>query len=399
VRKRRPLKVRLTPKVKKEVKPPDDSDSDDSSEDDTLKSPSTPVSVTVQRRSSSNIESVKKMAETVSKVSKAVPDSDGSDSETPARNLKTTASEPKPRSDDSSDGESSDSKTPRAKKAANTEASKETTDSDDSDSSDNKPLEELKMKAIESHSSSSKSEVEVKPVASQFRNNKRKSQFGDSSENKRQARLNIRPPPGWRTDLKGKTRRVFVGNLNYNIDDEKIREFFKHIGEITDIFWLTDRVTGDFKGAGFITFETVEAATKAVEEKQGQDLMRRPVKMDWTQERKVGGSKKTSSRTPDWVNNPLSKRPENCTTVFLGNLDFKITEDDVRKHFKNCGELKSIRWVEKDGDFKGAGFAEFESFQGADNAVKLCGKEIVGRAARVDYAKDRPPRDKTSCTI
>merc|ERR1719317_657942 len=128
--------------------------------------------------------------------------------------------------------------------------------------------------------------------------------------------------------------------------------------------------------------------------------MHRSVKLDWTKERDDGGStKKSSSTTPDWVNNPLSDRPENCTTVFLGNLDFKITEDDVRNHFNDCGKLKDIRWIEKDGNFKGAGFAEFESVEGADNAVKLCGKEIIGRAARVDYAKDRPPRDKTSCTI
>jgi len=78
---------------------------------------------------------------------------------------------------------------------------------------------------------------------------------------------------------------------------------------------------------------------------------------------------------------------------FLGNLDFNVSEEDVKKHFKDCGDIVKIRWIQRDGEFKGAGFAEFDTTEGVDNAVKLCGEEIIGRPARVDYAKPRPPRD------
>jgi len=374
--------------VKKEGKLINDSESDDSSEDQRLESPSKRhVAVTVKPRTSSDNEFEKKMAEIESTINRTRPDSDDSDSDIPAKNFKKAGLESKPRSDDSSDGESSGCKTPPAKKAARP-ASIEITDSDNVDNSSGDNSEKApSVEGTISDASNSKSNVEMKPAGSQV---KRKNQFRDRSDSKRRRPCDQSGLVAQKIDLKGKTRRVFVGNLNYNIDDEKLKEFFEDIGEITDIFWLNDRETGDFKGAGFVTFATMEAATKAVEEKQGRELMCRPVKMDWTQERKGSGSKKSSSRTPDWVNNPLSKRPENCTTVFLGNLDFNITEADVRNHFKDCGKLKSVRWVEKEGDFKGAGFAEFESVDGADNAVKLCGKEIVGRAARVDYAKSRP---------
>jgi len=192
--------------------------------------------------------------------------------------------------------------------------------------------------------------------------------------------------------LKGTTAKVFVANLSYDIDDEKVKEFVKDIGELTDIFWLTDRESGDFKGCGFLTFESNEKADQAVEQKAGKDLLGRPLKIDWAEQRK-GGGKKKGGRVPDWVNNPLSERPDNCYSVFLGNLDFNITEDDVKKHFKDCGELKGVRWMQKDGEFKGAGFAEFATTEAVDKAVKLCGKEIIGRAARVDYAKPRAPRN------
>ena len=59
---------------------------------------------------------------------------------------------------------------------------------------------------------------------------------------------------------------IFAGNLSYEIDDDATHEFFKACGAITNIKWLTDRETGDFKGCGFITFES-EVGSEAREER------------------------------------------------------------------------------------------------------------------------------------
>jgi len=287
-------------------------------------------------------------------------------------------------SDDSSEEESAKSKKSMAK-VTDEDDSDESSSDDSSDGAETEKL--LKAKAEES-SSSSESEKE-EPAVEEVNGNKRKSNFGDGFGAKKS-----RTSGGQKTELKGTTKKVFVGNLSYDIDDEKIKEFFKDIGELTDIFWLTDRESGDFKGCGFLTFESTEAADKACGEMNGKDLMGRGIKIDWAEERgRGGGGKKGGGKTPPWVNNPLSPRPDNCYSVFCGNLDFNITEEDVRKHFKDCGEVKSVRWMQKEGEFKGAGFVEFTTTEGVDNAVKLCGKEIIGRAARVDYAKPRAPRD------
>ena len=42
--------------------------------------------------------------------------------------------------------------------------------------------------------------------------------------------------------------RCFLGNLSYDIDDDSLKEAFKHCGEITDIHWLTDKSSGKFFG-------------------------------------------------------------------------------------------------------------------------------------------------------
>merc|ERR1712060_662738 len=370
------------PSKKIKPKPKDDSDSGSSEDEDKQTSKKMDVD---DDDSDSVAEEAPKKSESVKKPKKAGSDSDSdssSDSEAPSKKEEKPASK-KEESENSSDSGSEDEKPKPKKEKAKAKADSDDSSSDESSSEEDKPEE----KKEDDSDSSSDSEKGKSPPATP---NKRKSPFGDGSPAKKGRPEGQSKFGGAKTELKGTTQRVFVGNLSYDIDDEKCKEFFKEVGELTDIFWLTDRESGDFKGCGFLSFATAEMADKAVEQMAGKELMGRPLKIDWAEERK--GGKKKGGRVPDGVNNPLSERPDNCYSVFLGNLDFNITEDDVKKHFKECGELKNIRWMQKDGEFKGAGFVEFETTEAVDKAVKLCGKEIIGRAARVDYAKPRAPR-------
>jgi RNA recognition motif-containing protein len=42
-------------------------------------------------------------------------------------------------------------------------------------------------------------------------------------------------------------RKLFCGNLAYEIDDEAICDFFKDCGELTGLRWLTRKETGEFR--------------------------------------------------------------------------------------------------------------------------------------------------------
>lgn len=42
-------------------------------------------------------------------------------------------------------------------------------------------------------------------------------------------------------------RKLYCGNLSYNIDDDTIVEFFKDCGTLTGLRWLTHKDTGDFR--------------------------------------------------------------------------------------------------------------------------------------------------------
>ena len=74
---------------------------------------------------------------------------------------------------------------------------------------------------------------------------------------------------------------VFMGNLSYQIDEDAVKTFFADCGEISNIRWLTDRETGDFKGCGFCEFASSDSVDGVVA-KNGQDLMGRPVRLDYS---------------------------------------------------------------------------------------------------------------------
>jgi nucleolin len=81
---------------------------------------------------------------------------------------------------------------------------------------------------------------------------------------------------------------VFLGNLPYDVTEDVVREKFKDCGEIGSIRWVTNRETGDFKCCGFVDFDSVEAATKAVEFNE-TDLGGKNVRVDFAGEKKEGG--------------------------------------------------------------------------------------------------------------
>ena len=82
----------------------------------------------------------------------------------------------------------------------------------------------------------------------------------------------------------------------------------------------------------------------------------------------------------------LSKRPAACQSVFIGNLSFDITEELVRQTFAHCGDIKEVRFLQRDGQFKGCGFLDFHDSSPVDLAIKLNGSLVMNRAMRVDYA-------------
>jgi RNA recognition motif-containing protein len=59
-------------------------------------------------------------------------------------------------------------------------------------------------------------------------------------------------------------KRLYVGNLSYDITESSINELFSQFGTVDSVKLITDRDTGRFKGFGFVEMGTEEAAQKAI---------------------------------------------------------------------------------------------------------------------------------------
>lgn len=84
--------------------------------------------------------------------------------------------------------------------------------------------------------------------------------------------------------------------------------------------------------------------------------------------------------------------------IYVGNLAYSVTEDDLREAFAAYGEISSVSLITDkfSGQSKGFGFVEMSNNSEADAAIKgLNETSLKGRNVKVNQAKprgDRPPR-------
>lgn len=83
--------------------------------------------------------------------------------------------------------------------------------------------------------------------------------------------------------------------------------------------------------------------------------------------------------------------------IYVGNLSFETTEEDVREAFEPFGQVESVKLItdKYSGGSRGFGFVEMPSKDEAQSAISgLNGKELKGRALNVNEARPRSERPR-----
>ncbi len=81
--------------------------------------------------------------------------------------------------------------------------------------------------------------------------------------------------------------------------------------------------------------------------------------------------------------------------LYVGNLSYQVTDDDLNALFSQFGKVKSAKVIiDRDTQrSKGFGFVEMENDDEAQDAIAaLNGKENKGRNITVNQARPREPR-------
>ncbi len=66
--------------------------------------------------------------------------------------------------------------------------------------------------------------------------------------------------------------KIYVGNLSYDVDDDKLSAMFTQYGEVDTATVITDRDTGRSKGFGFVEMSNQEQAQEAMNVLNGTEV-------------------------------------------------------------------------------------------------------------------------------
>jgi RNA recognition motif-containing protein len=81
--------------------------------------------------------------------------------------------------------------------------------------------------------------------------------------------------------------------------------------------------------------------------------------------------------------------------IYVGNLSYGMSEDELRDAFGAFGEVSSVKILmdRETGRSRGFGFVEMPNKNEAETAIaQLNGKDVGGRALRINEARPREQR-------
>ena len=84
--------------------------------------------------------------------------------------------------------------------------------------------------------------------------------------------------------------------------------------------------------------------------------------------------------------------------MYVGNLSYSVTEDELRSMFVEYGDVVSAKLImdRETGRSKGFGFVEMSNNSDAQKAMEdLNGRTIDGRALTVNQARPREDRSRS----
>ncbi|MCM0754725.1 RNA-binding protein [Desulfovibrio aminophilus] len=81
-------------------------------------------------------------------------------------------------------------------------------------------------------------------------------------------------------------------------------------------------------------------------------------------------------------------------SIYVGNLPYSATEDQLKDLFAAHGEVQGVKFVmdRETGRFRGFAFVQMDDAGAAAAIEALDGKDFGGRSLKVNEARERAPR-------
>ncbi|KAH8516432.1 hypothetical protein H0E87_004688, partial [Populus deltoides] len=186
-----------------------------------------------------------------------------------------------------------------------------------------------------------------------------------------------------------KFNNIYVKNLAESTTDEDLKSIFEEHGAITSAVVMRD-ADGKSKCFGFVNFENVDDAAKAVEALNGKKFDDK----EWY----VGKAQKKSERELElkgrFEQSMESVEKYQAVNLYIKNLDDSVNDEKLKELFSDFGTITSCKVMhDPSGISRGSGFVAFSTPEEASRALaEMNGKMVVSKPLYVAPAQRKEER-------
>lgn len=176
------------------------------------------------------------------------------------------------------------------------------------------------------------------------------------------------PPPAPRFNSGGdgdaQTRRVYVGNLSWDVAWQDLKDHMRQAGDV--IFAeVMNESDGRSKGCGIVEYATAEEAKEAIATLTDSELKGRMIFV--REDRETSGAVTTSFPSPP----SAVVKSGGFTSVYVGNLSYETSWQDLKDHMRQAGNVDQANILSNDdGRSKGCGTVQYQRSQDAARAIR-----------------------------
>ncbi|CAL9075949.1 unnamed protein product [Musa textilis] len=160
--------------------------------------------------------------------------------------------------------------------------------------------------------------------------------------------------------------KLFVGNLPYDMDSEKLAQLFDRAGVVEVAEVIYNRGTDQSRGFGFVSMSTIEEADKAVEMFHRSEISGRLLTVN-----KAAPRGRRVERTP--------RQFEPSFRIYAGNLPWQVDDSRLGQIFSEHGKVLEARVVydRETGRSRGFGFVKMAARSEMDDAIAALDGQMV----------------------
>jgi len=178
--------------------------------------------------------------------------------------------------------------------------------------------------------------------------------------------------------------KLYIGNLDYNTNEQRLRDVFSEFGDVIDVLIPVLRDTNRSRGFAFVTLESEDAARQAIVQRDQTELDGRTIRVNESRPRGQQDNK----------NGGFNISGHEDVKLYVGNLPFDAEEVTIRDLFAKFGKvIDYFRPTEKsDGRVRGFAFVTMSAADAEMASQELDGEELDGRIIRVKEAQPKGRR-------